>query len=160
MSIWSKILGNRNKPISFKDDYFGELSHELKTDIYGKKTSSRNLKGKVLFDTVEVKVNLDCGTGGPNNSQKDFFTLLSSEFDIIKTKRIIPLLEAQLANWLDKKIVRIDYDTDIILREIFIPDCLTNPIEWKLTMVYTPTDNFITIKFIDFIPDKKVTFDG
>lgn len=134
MTIWSKLFGSRNNLKDIKDDYFGELKHEIRTDIYGKKIVSKNLKGKVLFDEVEVKIDLECSTGVPNKSQKDFFTFLKSEFDNLKSKIIIPLLEEKLAQWIDRQQVKVDFDSDIILREIFISDCLTKPIDWKLSL--------------------------
>ena len=160
MTIWSKLFGSRNNLKDIKDDYFGELKHEIRTDIYGKKIVSKNLKGKVLFDEVEVKIDLECSTGVPNKSQKDFFTFLKSEFDNLKSKIIIPLLEEKLAQWIDRQQVKVDFDSDIILREIFISDCLTKPIDWKLSLVYIPTDDYVTIKFTDFIPNENIAFNS
>lgn len=158
MTIWNKIFRNQKNSTVIKDDYFGELKHEIKTDIYGKKIASKNLKGIILFDNVEVKIDLDCGTDGPNQSQKDFFELIKSEFENLKMKSIIPLLEENLAHWLDYKKVKVDFDSDIIIRELFIPDCLTKPVEWKLNLVYIPTNDYMTIKITGFKPNAEISF--
>lgn len=159
MSLFKKLFRS-NKPNGFKDEFWGSLEYESKADIYGKKQFSKNPKGKIKFYDVEVRIDLECDESGPNKVQKEFFIRLKDAFPQIVKYHLTPLLNKGIANWTDVDSVELNFDNDFVLNELFLPNCLTHPVQWKLVLYYPTMDQFISIHFSDFEPDKEIQFNN
>lgn len=117
MSLFKKLFGS-NKPKGFMDEFWGSLEYESKTDIYGKKQFSKNPKGQIKFYNMDVKIDLECGKNGTNQEQKAFFIQINNEFPKIISEKLIPILNSELAKWLDVPSHQVNFDNDFILNKI------------------------------------------
>lgn len=159
MSLFKKLFGS-NKPKVFMDEFWGSLEYESKTDIYGKKQFSKNPKGQIKFYNMDVKINLECGKNGTNQEQKAFFIQINNEFPEILSEKLIPILNSELAKWLDVPSHQVNFDNDFILNELFLPMCLNFPVKWKMVLYYPKIDQFMTVHFVDFEPQTKIQFES
>lgn len=157
--MWRKLFQKKSSNPTLHDDVFGELKLESKIDIYGKKVQSKFRTSWIELDGAEVKLELECGEQGALQAQKEFYDLLKNQFDVLRIDQIQPLFSKEIANYLDKSSLYVDFDSDLILRKLIIPAISTSPINWKLVYYYVPTDQIFTISFTDFTIDPMVKFE-
>lgn len=160
MRLFNMLFKKKKKKPEFVDDIFGELDYTVRIDQFGKKKYSNNLKGKVSFGSVVVRIDLATDEKGPNKEQRDFFIRLNANFTSITIDKIVPLLEEELVKWLDEYPVKVDFGNEFVIHEISLPLCVNKPVCWSLTLYYLPISQFVTINFIDFTPQKGIAIDG
>ena len=155
MGLFNRLFGSK-ATAEIQDDFFGPLSRVVHTDIYGKSTVMNRLKGRAVFDEVEIRVELICGIDGPNQTQKDFFQELNDRFQVMKSNELIPLLNEELVKWTEEFPVDVNFDEDFVVYTMELPDCRDKPVRWKLVLYHTQLQQFFTVHFTDFTANQEI----
>ncbi|RYD97401.1 MAG: hypothetical protein EOP50_05735 [Sphingobacteriales bacterium] len=141
------------KEPAFIDPFFGALRFlDFK--------SGSCFEGRKTFAPtgVTLDVLIDADKEGPHPAQRDFFSEVERNFDLLKT-RMTPLIEEEFRNWKEDFIIR-EFDKEFSLVHLHIPRQDARPHQWELafTSIHDP-DHHITIEFEGLDP-QGILIDG
>ena len=147
------ILDIFKKKVKFIDDVFGSLDYTTFKD------SSKNFySGMVQFQENLIGINLDADENGPTLAQKDFFLMLSANYNEIKENIILPFLKQELEDSIEKSGLN-NFDNEFKFDGISIGCFKKSNSEWSITYDSKLMRHYVSIDFEGINP-KYISIDG
>lgn len=148
------LLNLFKKKQKYKDDFFGELEY-----IAYKDKTKNFYSGRVDFYSDKIGVTIDADENGPSDVQRDFFIQFRDNYTLIWKNIIDPFLKKELEDWLSDNPIK-NFEGEFLMDGISIPSITGDPIDWELTYYCKPIKHWVTIYFIDMVPQEGVAVDG